>query len=75
MWNGGTEVGEGWEGYEEDGAKNDMPLKKLCVPKTAPEISHFPQKIICTQIKTRFFLHHLLKKLFSHTDQIFSLVF
>ena len=44
MWNGGTEVGEGWEGYDGDGAKNDMPLKKLCVPKTAPEISHCPSK-------------------------------
>lgn len=30
---GGTEVDEGWEGYDGDGAKNDMPLKKLCVPK------------------------------------------
>ena len=44
MWNGGTEVDEGWEGYDGDGAKNDMPPKKLCVPKTAPEIFHFPPK-------------------------------
>lgn len=45
MWNGGTEVDEGWEGYEEDGAKNDMPLKKLYVPKTAPEFSHILKKL------------------------------
>jgi hypothetical protein len=42
VWNGGTEVDEGWEGYDGDGAKNDMPLKKLYVPKTAPDFSQLP---------------------------------
>lgn len=45
MWNGGTEAAEGWEGYDGDGAKNDMPPKKLYVPKTAPEISHILKKL------------------------------
>ena len=51
VWSGGTEVDEGWEGYEEDDDKNDIPLQKLYVPKQRPDFSPlYPQKNMCIPI-------------------------
>ena len=57
---------EGWEGYDGDGAKNDMPPKKLYVPKTAPDFFSTTSSRSYTPIKTKF-SHLFDRKLFYRT--------
>lgn len=67
MWNGGTEVDEGWEGYDGDDDKNDMPLKKLYVPKQRPDFPHYILKKICVSPYRPDFSHLFGRKLFYRT--------
>lgn len=66
MWNGGTEADEGWEGVRRDGDEIDVPIKKLHVPKTAPDFSPHLKKM-CVPPYRPDFSHLNGRKLFYRT--------